>query len=58
MLAVGVPNMIQSMVQTAEADAGMAAPPSPAGSQAAPPPTPSANPSPVAPGSTPPAGSR
>ena len=55
MLAVGVPNMIQSMVQNAEADAGMAAPTS-VGGQAPTPPTPSTNPSPFAPGSGLPAG--
>ena len=58
MLAVGVPNMIQSMVQAAEADAGMAAPTGPAGGQVATPPTPSLNPSPFAPGTAQPPGAR
>ena len=59
MLAVGVPSMIQALLQTAEADAGMAAPPQPApGSPPAfapTPPTPTVNPSPFAPA---PAGAR
>ena len=54
MLAVGVPSMIQALLQTAEAGAGLtAAPPSPApGSTPAfapTPPTPTVNPSPFAP---------
>jgi outer membrane protein, heavy metal efflux system len=53
MLAVGVPSMIQSLLQTAEADAGLAAPAMPApGSPPAfapTPPTPTTNPSPFTP---------
>ncbi len=52
MLAVGVPSMIQALLQTAEADAGLAPMPNP-GTAPATPPTPTVNPSPFAP--TPPA---
>ena len=46
MLAVGVPSMIQSLLQVAEADAGLAPAPAPG---AATPPMPTTNPSPFAP---------
>ena len=49
MLAVGVPSMIQSLLQTAEADAGLAAPSMPAPAFAPTPPAPTTNPSPFAP---------
>ncbi len=47
MLAVGVPSMIQALLQTAEADAGLAPAPMPGAGTA--PPMPSVNPSPFAP---------